>query len=29
MIQPKAIDHICLWVRSLAESRGYYETVLV
>lgn len=27
MIQPRAIDHICLWVRSLAESRGYYETV--
>jgi catechol 2,3-dioxygenase-like lactoylglutathione lyase family enzyme len=27
MIKPKAIDHVCLWVRSLAKSRAYYETV--
>ena len=27
MIQPKAIDHICLWVRSLAKSRAYYEAL--
>lgn len=27
MITPKAIDHICLWVRSLAEAKVYYETV--
>ena len=25
MIKPKAIDHVCLWVRSLAEARVYYE----
>ena len=25
MIKPEAIDHVCLWVRSLARSRVYYE----
>lgn len=25
MITPKAIDHVCLWVRSLAEAKNYYE----
>jgi catechol 2,3-dioxygenase-like lactoylglutathione lyase family enzyme len=23
----KSIDHICLWVRSLSESKAYYERV--
>ena len=27
MIQPKAIDHVCLWVTSLPEARTYYEKV--
>lgn len=27
MIRPNAIDHICLWVRSLEESRDYYESL--
>lgn len=27
MIQLNKIDHVCLWVRSLAESRVYYETL--
>ncbi len=27
MIKPLAIDHICLWVRSLPEAKHYYETV--
>ncbi len=27
MIKPKAIDHVCLWVRSLSEARDYYEKV--
>ena len=27
MIRPKKIDHVCLWVRSLAESRRYYESL--
>ncbi len=27
MIGAKAIDHICLWVRCLQESKGYYERV--
>ena len=25
MITLKNIDHVCLWVRSLAESKAYYE----
>ena len=25
MIKTNAIDHVCLWVRSLAEARDYYE----
>ena len=25
MITLKNIDHVCLWVRSLAESKRYYE----
>ena len=25
MIKTKAIDHICLWVRSLPEAKNYYE----
>jgi len=27
MLTPKAIDHVCLWVRSLAEAKAYYEKV--
>lgn len=27
MIRARAIDHICLWVRSLSESKRYYEKV--
>lgn len=27
MIQTKAIDHTCLWVRSLTEAKAYYENV--
>ena len=27
MIHAKAIDHICLWVKSLAETKSYYERV--
>ena len=27
MIQAKAIDHTCLWVRSLSEAKDYYEKV--
>ena len=27
MIKTKAIDHVVLWVRSLAEAREYYERV--
>lgn len=27
MITVKAIDHICLWVRSLHEAKHYYERV--
>lgn len=25
MIKTKAIDHVCLWVRSLAEAKEYYQ----
>lgn len=25
MIRAKAIDHVCLWVKSLPESKSYYE----
>jgi catechol 2,3-dioxygenase-like lactoylglutathione lyase family enzyme len=25
MIKAKAIDHVCLWVRSLPEAKNYYE----
>jgi len=25
MIKTKAIDHVCLWVRSLPEAQRYYE----
>ena len=25
MIKTKAIDHVCLWVRSLPEAKDYYE----
>jgi len=27
MIKLKAIDHVCLWVRCLAEAKDYYERV--
>lgn len=27
MITLKNIDHVCLWVRSLAESKRYYESL--
>jgi catechol 2,3-dioxygenase-like lactoylglutathione lyase family enzyme len=27
MIKTKAIDHVCLWVRSLEETKAYYETL--
>ncbi|KPJ95584.1 MAG: hypothetical protein AMJ53_02470 [Gammaproteobacteria bacterium SG8_11] len=27
MIKTKSIDHVCLWVRSLPEAKGYYEKV--
>lgn len=27
MIRTKAIDHVCLWVRSLSEAKDYYEKV--
>ena len=27
MIKTKAIDHVCLWVRSLPETKAYYEKV--
>jgi len=27
MIETKAIDHVCLWVRSLPEAKHYYEKV--
>ena len=27
MIKPKSIDHVCLWVKSLAEARAYYEKI--
>lgn len=27
MIRAKAIDHVRLWVRSLSESRDYYEKI--
>ena len=27
MIRVKAIDHVCLWVRSLTEAKHYYEKV--
>ncbi len=27
MITPKAIDHVCLWVRSIDEAKIYYETL--
>lgn len=27
MIKTKAIDHVCLWVRSVAEAKEYYEKV--
>lgn len=27
MIQTKAIDHICLWVKSLSDSKTYYENI--
>lgn len=27
MISLKNIDHVCLWVRSLAESKQYYESL--
>ncbi len=27
MIKTKAIDHVCLWVRSLSEAKEYYEKV--
>ncbi|WP_455205329.1 VOC family protein [Kaarinaea lacus] len=27
MIKTKAIDHVCLWVRSVAEAKDYYEKV--
>lgn len=27
MIKTKAIDHVCLWVRSLSEAKEYYERV--
>ena len=27
MIHPKAIDHVCLWVKSLSEAKDYYEKI--
>ena len=27
MIKVNAIDHVCLWVRSLSEAKAYYETL--
>lgn len=27
MIKTRAIDHVCLWVRSLSEAKAYYERV--
>ena len=27
MIEAKAIDHVCLWVRSLPEAKSYYERI--
>jgi catechol 2,3-dioxygenase-like lactoylglutathione lyase family enzyme len=27
MIVAKAIDHVCLWVRSLPEAKRYYENI--
>ena len=27
MIQTRAIDHVCLWVKSLSEAKTYYEKV--
>jgi len=27
MINTKAIDHVCLWVRSLSEAKLYYERI--
>jgi catechol 2,3-dioxygenase-like lactoylglutathione lyase family enzyme len=27
MIKAKAIDHVCLWVRSLPEAMNYYEKI--
>jgi catechol 2,3-dioxygenase-like lactoylglutathione lyase family enzyme len=27
MIETKAIDHVCLWVRSLSEAKDYYEKI--
>lgn len=27
MIIAKAIDHVCLWVRSLEEAKSYYENI--
>jgi len=28
MIKAIAIDHVCLWVRSLPEAKAYYENLL-
>jgi len=27
MIKTNAIDHVCVWVRSLPEAKDYYETL--
>ena len=27
MIRAKAIDHVCLWVKSLSETKSYYEKI--
>lgn len=27
MINPKSIDHVRLWVRSLSEAKSYYESL--
>ena len=27
MIRAKAIDHVCLWVKSLSEAKIYYERI--
>ena len=28
MINAKAIDHVCLWVKSLSETKNYYKKII-